>query len=138
MSQMEYEESNRGAGWLLFAGVMIALASLLNVIGGISAISDANFYVANASYQFGDLHTWGVILLLIGLMQGFAAFSIWSGGAYGQWLGVISATLNAAAQLFFLPAFPFWSLAIFSLDILVIYGLIVYGNPRGRAKRTGI
>ena len=76
-----------------------------------------------------------MILLLIGLMQGFAALSIWSGGAYGRWIGVISATLNAAAQLFFLPAFPFWSLAIFSLDILVIYGLIVYGNPRGRAER---
>jgi hypothetical protein len=137
MSDYQYEESNRGAGWLLFAGVMIALASFLNIVGGISAISDANFYVGDASYQFGDLNTWGWILLLLGLMQGFAAFSIWSGGAYGQWLGVISATLNAAAQLFFIPAFPLWSLAIFSLDILVIYGLIVYGNPRGRAKARG-
>ncbi len=134
MSDYQYEESNRGAGWLLFAGVMIGLASMLNVIGGISAISDANFYVGEAAYQFGDLNTWGWILLVIGLMQGFAAFSIWTGGAYGQWIGVISATLNAAAQLFFLPAFPLWSLAIFSLDILVIYGLIVYGNPRGRAS----
>jgi hypothetical protein len=135
MSDYQYDESNRGAGWLLFAGVMIALASFLNIVGGISAISDANFYVGDASFQFGDLNTWGWILLIVGLMQGAAAFSIWTGGAYGQWLGVISATLNAAVQLFFLPAFPLWSLAIFSLDILVIYGLIVYGNPRGRAKR---
>jgi hypothetical protein len=136
MSDRQYEESNKGAGWLLFAGTMLALASFLNVIGGISALADANFWVANAHFQFGDLHAWGVILLIIGLMQGFAAFSIWSGGAYGVWVGVLSATLNAAAQLFFLPAYPFWSLAIFALDIMVIYGLIVYGNPRGRAKRA--
>jgi hypothetical protein len=134
MSDLQYEESNRGAGWLLFAGVMIALAAFLNIVGGISAIGDANFYTANAHYQFGNLHTWGWILLIIGLMQAFAAWSIWTGGAYGVWVGVISATLNAAAQLFFLPAYPFWSLALFTLDILVIYGLIVYGNPRGRAR----
>ena len=134
MSEYRYEESDRGAGWLLFAGIMIMLAGVLNTIGGISAISDANFYVGDAHYQFGDLHVWGVVLLIIGLVQLFAAWSIWSGGAYGRWVGVISATLNAAAQLFFLPAYPFWSLAIFTLDILIIYGLVVYGGVRPQAR----
>jgi hypothetical protein len=31
-----------------------------------------------------------------------------------------------------IQAYPFWSLALFSLDILVIYGLVVYG---GRSYR---
>ena len=59
-----------------------------------------------------------------------AALSIWGGGSYGRWIGVISASLNALAQLFFISAYPLWSLALFSLDILVIYGLIVYGGRR--------
>jgi hypothetical protein len=36
--------------------------------------------------------------------------------------------LNAIAQLLMMPAYPFWSLAIFTLDILAIYGLIAYGQ----------
>jgi hypothetical protein len=30
------------------------------------------------------------------------------------------------AQLLRMPAYPFWSLAIFALDTLAIYGLVVY------------
>jgi hypothetical protein len=124
-----YDEP-RGAGWVMFAGIMILIGGTLNTIGGISAIGDANFYIGDAQYQFADLNTWGWILLVTGVVQLFAAFSIWSGGAYGRWIGVISATLNAMAQLFFIPAFPLWSLALFSLDLLVIYGLVVYGGQR--------
>jgi len=134
---MNQYESERGAGWIAFAGMMLILAGTLNTIGGISAIGDANFWVADAQYQFADLNTWGWILLIVGIMQLFAAFSVWNGGGYGRWIGVISATLNAGVQLFFLPAFPFWSLAIFTLDILIIYGLIVYGG-RPESARSAV
>ena len=119
---------SRGEGWLLFAGVMILLAGIMNTVGGIAAIDEAHVYVQDASYVFSDLSTWGWIILVIGIMQLFAAFSIWARGEYGRWIGVLAASANAVAQLFFIPAFPLWSLAIFSLDILVIYGLIVYGG----------
>jgi hypothetical protein len=38
------------------------------------------------------------------------------------------AGLSAIAALMSLPAYPFWSLAIFAVDILVIYGLAAYGG----------
>jgi hypothetical protein len=38
------------------------------------------------------------------------------------------ASLNAIDQLLFIQAYPFWSLTLFTLDILVIYGLIAYGK----------
>ena len=41
-------------------------------------------------------------------------------------MGILS--LNALAQLLMMPAYPFWSLAIFAIDILAIYGLIAYGK----------
>ena len=126
-----YEET--GDGWVSFAGVMILILGVMNVIGGIAAIDKANIYTQNAHYTFANLNTWGWVLLVIGVAQLVAAFSIWSGNAYGRWVGIVSAGANAMAQLFFLPAFPFWALALFTLDILVIYGLIVYGG-RGRAR----
>ena len=33
-----------------------------------------------------------------------------------------------AAQLLMIPAYPFWSLSIFAVDILAIYGLVAYGS----------
>jgi hypothetical protein len=35
---------------------------------------------------------------------------------------------NALVQLLMIQAYPFWSLALLSLDILVMYGLVVYGG----------
>ena len=133
---MNQYETERGAGWVAFAGMMVLIAGILNTIGGISAIGDANFYTQDAHYQFADLNTWGWILLIIGVMQLFAGFSIWNGGAYGRWLGILTAAGNATVQLFFLPAFPLWSLAIFALDILIIYGLIVYGGRPETVRET--
>ena len=124
-------DTMKGAGWILFAGVMIAIAGVMNTVGGIAALDSANFFTADARYIISDLNTWGWVLLILGIAQLVAAFSIWGGGEYGRWIGVGSASLNMIAQLFFNPAYPLWSLAIFSLDILVIYGLVVYGSRQG-------
>jgi hypothetical protein len=46
-------------------------------------------------------------------------------------VGVIFAAVNAIAQLGAMPAYPIWSLALFALDILVIYALMVHGVRAG-------
>jgi hypothetical protein len=38
--------------------------------------------------------------------------------------------LSAIGALLAIPAYPFWSLTIFALDVLVIYGLVAYGGDR--------
>jgi len=40
---------------------------------------------------------------------------------------------NAIAQMLMIPAYPFWSLALFTLDIVAIYGLVAYGQRIGQA-----
>ena len=35
--------------------------------------------------------------------------------------------VNAVIQLLILPAYPWWAAMLFSLDVLVIYGLIAHG-----------
>ena len=121
------------SGWVTFAGVMLSIVGVMNIIYGIAAIDSANFYVNDAKYVFSDLNTWGWIIAIIGGIQFCAAFSIFAGTAWGRWVGVGSAGLNAIAQLMFLPAYPFLALALFSVDILVIYGLIAHG---GRPERV--
>ena len=119
-----------GSGWVLFAGIMIMMVGVLNIIWGIAAIDRSSFFVQDTQYIFSDLRTWGWIILVLGGLQFAAAFSIWAGGSIGRWFGIAAATVNAIAALLSIPAYPFWSLAIFAIDILVIYGLAAYGGDR--------
>ncbi len=34
----------------------------------------------------------------------------------------------AIGQMFFIPAYPFWSLTIIAVDVVALWGLCVYGS----------
>ena len=127
-------EVERGEGWILFAGIMLAIAGVLNAIWGIAAIDDSVYFNGDNRFViFDSLNTWGWFLLIVGIAQLFAAFSIWSGNTYGRVIGVATASVNAIVLLFTVNAFPFAEFMLFIADILVIYGLVVYG---GRPRTT--
>ena len=121
----------RGAGRALFAAILLLVAGTLNIIYGIGAISDANFYTSTGThYVFSSLHTWGWITLILGIIQLTAGFSLFGGGTYGRLIGIAAATLGAIGALLAVGgAYPFWSLGIFALCVIVIHGLVVYGEP---------
>ena len=128
-----HTRDEKGDGLLVFAGIMILVTGVLNIIHGIAAIDDANLYVNGAQFVFSDLNTWGWILLLLGVLQVCAGFSIFAGGKYGQWFGIFAASLSAIAALMLLPAYPFYALAVFAVDVTIIYALAAYGGRRMEA-----
>jgi len=125
-------EGIRGGGWILFAASMLGLAGSWNTIQGILAIADSRVYVGEHKFVFSDLKTWGWIMLVLGVLQLLAAFGIVRGSEAATWFGIGVAGLNAIGQLLFLPAYPFWALTMFAVDVLIIYALAVYGGSRLR------
>jgi hypothetical protein len=123
----------RGTGWVQFAGVLLLLLGTLNVIDGIAAIGKAHFYVGNAHYVFGDLKTWGWVALCIGVLELVIGVGVFAKNPLARWSGVVVLSLNAIGQLLMMPAYPFWSLVIFAVDIVAIYGLIAYGGRLSNA-----
>ncbi len=126
-----YEEEHgeeRGYGWVAFSGVLLLMLGTLNFIEGIAAIDKANFFVANTHYIAGSLNTWGLIVLCIGVLQWAVGLGVFVKNQFARWTGAVVLAANAIAQLLMMPAYPFWSLCIFTLDILAIYGLIAYGK----------
>jgi hypothetical protein len=117
------DRASRVTGWWMFAGILLGIGGVLNVIYGIAAIGDSKFFTANATYILSSLHTWGWVALVIGVLQLFAAFSLFAGGGFGRWIGIGAAGLSAIAALLSIPAYPFWSLTIFALAIIVLYQL---------------
>jgi hypothetical protein len=118
-------EESTLSGWWVFAGVLLLIAGVLNIVYGIAAIGDSKFFTQNAVYVFSSLHTWGWILLILGVLELVAAFSLWSGGEFGRWFGVFIGSLNAIGALLAIGgAYPFWSLAVFALSIIIVYKLV--------------
>ena len=120
--------TKRYSGWVVFAGVMLFIVGVLNVIYGIGAIADSSFFVQDQKYILGSLSTWGWITLILGLLQLWAAFSLWSGGLYGRVIAILAASLSAIGALLSIPAYPFWSLAVFAIDIIIIHQVAKYGG----------
>jgi len=122
------ERSYKGAGWVLFAAIMLVMGGILGIIWGIAAVSSSHFFVAGASYILSDLNTWGWIVMGFGALEALAALSVWRGGEFGRWFGIFAAGLGGLAAMMSIPAYPFWSLALVAIDVLVIYGLAAYGG----------
>ena len=93
-----------GKGWVLFAGIMLGLVGVLNVIYGIGAISDSRFYVRDVAYVLGDLNTWGWFLTVVGAVQLIASAGVFMNTEWGRWLGIAFAAINGFIQFLVMPA----------------------------------
>jgi hypothetical protein len=120
--------AEEGRGWLTYAGVLMLIGGVLNIVWGVAAIGNAHFFVANAHYVISDLNTWGWITLVIGAVVLVAGINIFNRATWAIWVGVVALSLNAVSQLLSIPAYPFWSLAMFALTMVAIYGLVAYGG----------
>jgi hypothetical protein len=118
----------RGAGRVLFAGVLLLIVGILNIVYGIGALDDANIFVNQTRYIFTNLNTMGWVLIVLGLVQLTGGFSLLAGNTYGRVIGIIGGSLGAIAALFSIGGSnPWWSLAVFFLSVWVVHGIFVYG-----------
>jgi hypothetical protein len=123
------------SGWVTFAGVMLFMVGVLNIIYGIAAIGDSSFFIQDQKYILSNLNTWGWVTLILGVLELGAAFSLWSGNLYGRAIAIVAASLGAIAALLSIPAYPFWSLAIFALSIIIIHQVSMWsGAPASPAE----
>lgn len=126
------DNAERVTGWWVFAGVLLAIMGVLDIVWGIAAIADSKFFTENATYIVSGLNTWGWVTLIIGVIQMLAAFSLFAGGGFGRVVGIFSATIAALVALANTGSTPFFSLGVFALAIAVIYQLSK--APPGEAR----
>jgi hypothetical protein len=123
-------EESHGYGLVLFAAILLVVIGCFNLIYGIAAIAHSHVFVANAHYVFANQRAWGWITLIIGALQLFAAVGVLAGNQLARWFAVVVIGLNAIDQMFFIPAYPFWSLTIIAMDVVALWGLCAYGSRR--------
>lgn len=119
----------KGVGRVIFAATMLIIIGMINILYGIGAVSDASIFVNDTRFIFSNLHTMGWLLIILGIVEIAAGYSLMGGRTFGRMMGIIVASLGAIAALLSIGgAYPWWSLAVFALNIYVLHGIIVFGG----------
>jgi len=123
-----HHAEGRGYGLIIFGAALLAVIGFFNLLDGIAAIANSHVFVAGARFVVGDLRAWGWVMTIFGAVQLLAAIGVWTGNQLARWFAVAVVGLNAIGQMFFIPAYPFWSLVIIAVDVVALWGLCAYGS----------
>ena len=124
----------RGAGRVVFASILLIMVGVVNFIYGIGALDDANYFAGDTRFVLDNLNTLGWVLIILGIVQLTAGFSLMGGRAYGRVLGIVAGSLGALGALFSIGGSnPWWSLIVFVLCVYIVHGIVVFGDDEAAA-----
>ncbi|MEU5692402.1 hypothetical protein [Actinosynnema sp. NPDC020468] len=119
-------------GWIGFAGIMMMIIGSFNVIEGVVALVDDEFYVVGPdNILLFDLTGWGWAHLVIGVLVALAGGGLFTGAAWARVVAVVFAAVNAVAQLAFVSVQPIWSTVVIALCVVVVWAVVVHGDEAG-------
>jgi hypothetical protein len=111
-------------GGIVFAATVLTIIGVFQIIAGLVAIFDDNFYVVTQNYTFDlDTTVWGWLHLLLGILLLITGWGLFSRAAWAGVTAIMLASLSAIANFFFIPYYPFWSILVIALAIWVIWAL---------------
>jgi hypothetical protein len=127
-------QQDRTAPWwalgaIVFAGLVMIMIRVSDLLTGLVGVFANEFHVGTRRYLLEfDATSWRVIHLLLGALVLVAGIAVLTGRLWGRVVGIVLVTLGAVANFPFLPYYPFWSLAIITLDVVVIWALVSHGR----------
>lgn len=123
--------SSWAVGGITFAGVMMVMIGAFQVLAGIAAIAEDEFFVVSANYLYDlDVTTWGWIHLGLGVLVVLAGFALMAGRVWAGVVALTFAVLSAVSNFFLIPYYPWWSLLVIALSVWVIWALTRPGALR--------
>lgn len=127
----EPEASAWAFGGLVFAAWVLIIIGAFQIIAGLTAIIDDDFYVVAQNYTFDlDTSAWGWVHLLIGLLLVGTGFGLFTGQTWAAVAALVLASISAIVNFFFIPYYPFWAILIIALDVWVLWAVTRPGAIR--------
>jgi hypothetical protein len=129
--------SERWAGWISFAGLLLLILGALDFFQGLIAVIRGSYYAVTPNQiVVVNLTTWGWITLLWGIVVGLVGIGLLSAQGWARWTAIVVGSLNFIIQLGFVGSsqYPLWALTAMALNIVILYALIVrWGSAREAA-----
>src|SRR5690348_7146576 len=109
---------------------MMIMIGCFHALAGLVALFKDEYYVTRPSGLVVnvDYTAWGWTHLILGIVVALAGCALFAGQMWARVVGVLLAGLSAIANMAFIAAYPVWSIIIITLDVVVIFALIVHGR----------
>lgn len=115
------------AGTSIGAAILLVTVGILSILQGISAVADDTLFVAGPDYVYKvDLTTWGWVHIGLGIVLVLCALGLMAGTAWGRGAAIGIAALSIIANFLWLPWYPWWSLIVIALDVVVIWAVATW------------
>ncbi|MBF6101076.1 hypothetical protein IU510_23835 [Nocardia cyriacigeorgica] len=104
--------------------VLLLVLGLLSLFEGISAVADDELFVPGREYVYEfDTTTWGWIHIVLGGLIVLIALALFTGAVWARVIAVMLAGLSIIANFLWIPYYPWWSVLVIALNIVVIWAL---------------
>ena len=111
-------------GGIAFAACLLTLVGVFQIVAGLTAIFDDEFYVVAGNYAFDlDASAWGWVHLIIGIVLVATGLGLFGRRPWAGVTALVLASVSAVANFFFIPYYPFWAILVIALDVWVIWAL---------------
>jgi hypothetical protein len=116
------------------ATTLMILTGLLTCFIGITGIIRGVFFNRVATYPFYySVLSRGVTLLVIGAVALVVGLALLIRRHWARHVATVVAVISAIANFMFMPFYPFWSIVVLALNVLIIWELTRESGRRGYA-----
>jgi hypothetical protein len=123
------QEQRAGTGWITFAGIMLIIVGMLDVVDGLWALDRADTKLSSTLLYADKLGGWGWFYLILGIVLVLAGIGVFYQAQWARWTGIILASISIVANMLWVFFAPGVVIIHILLASLVVYGLVVYGEP---------
>jgi hypothetical protein len=127
----EEDVSGWAYGGIAFAATMAILIGTFQIMEGLVAVINDEFFVVARNYTFDlDVSAWGWIHLIVGAIMLVVGFGLYARSTWAGVTAIVVAVLSAVSNFFFIPYYPIWALVVIGLNVWIIWALTRPGAIR--------
>jgi hypothetical protein len=115
------------SGWVVFAGVYLLVAGVMNAIWGLAALTDREILL-DGKLAWSTLTTWGWVSVGVAAVQLSAGALVLARKVVGRALAIAIALGGLFVNFLAVGAYPIWSILALIANGLVLWAVTVYGD----------
>ncbi|MEY1676228.1 hypothetical protein AB4Z55_18835 [Gordonia sp. ABKF26] len=122
------------AGTSIGAAIILIVLGVIQLFQGIAAVAEDEVFVRGVEYVYKlDFTTWGWIHIALGVVMAGVGVALVTGATWARFTAIVMAGLSIIANFLWLPYYPWWSILIIALDIVVIWAVSTW-HPKAEYR----
>ncbi|BAD58134.1 DUF7144 family membrane protein [Nocardia farcinica] len=109
------------------AAVLLLTVAVLSILEGVAAVAGDEIFTIVPRYTYDlDVATWGWVHIVLGVLLAVVAIALMAGTTWARVTAAVFAALSILANFLWLPYYPWWSIVIIVLNVLVIWAVTTW------------